>query len=52
MAITSDLVDNLITAANIYGWRIDALVLTAIFTLVATSLPRIPTQLALARVSV
>ena len=51
MAISNNLVDNLIAAANIYGWRIDALVLTAIFTLVATSVPQIPTQLALARVS-
>ena len=51
MAITSDLVDNLITAANIYGWRIDALIFTALLTLVATTLPRLQPQLALARVS-
>jgi hypothetical protein len=52
MALSSDLVDNLIAAANIYGWRIDALILTAIFTLVATSLPRVQTPFGLARVLV
>jgi hypothetical protein len=52
MAISSDLVDNLITAVNIYGWRIDALILTALLSLVHTGLPRVQAKLALARVSV